>query len=326
MKGIYFMTSRERVKKALNYEEVDRVPFEREMEGIISDIGTPQITFGMGRTRGVYGVKGTRIDAWGCIWEAAEDGVAGEVRHPILTDWSLLDSFQPPWDVLEQADLSMVERQCEKSDKFMINMFCDLQPFQRMQFLRGTENLFMDLAYGDIEVFRLRDMVHEFYLKKVELLANTNVDGIHVEDDWGTQLALLVSPGLWREFFKPLYRDYCEIAHSKGKHLVFHSDGNITEIIPDLIEIGVDAINAQLDCMDVEKLAGRFHGKIAFWGGFDRQYLLPFGTVEEVRSEVRRIAGAFFKYKRTGIIAQCFFDKGGREENILAYYDEWLKL
>ncbi len=105
-----------------------------------------------------------------------------------------------------------------------------------------------------------------------------------------------------------------------------HSDGNIMEIIPDLIEIGVSAVNAQLDCMDIEKIAGQFHEKIAFWGGFDRQYLLPFGTAEEVRKEVRRIANTFFKYKRTGIVAQCFWDKGGKAENVYAFYDEWNKV
>ncbi|MCL2461196.1 MAG: methyltransferase, partial [Defluviitaleaceae bacterium] len=192
-----------------------------------------------------------------------------------------------------------------------------------MQYLRGTENLFVDLASGSADVFKLRDMIHEFYLREVEMWADTDVDGIHIEDDWGTQLSLLISPGMWREYFKPLYKDYCGIAHRKGKFVVMHSDGQISDILPDLIEIGVNAVNVQLDCMDVERLASLYHGRLAFWGGFDRQYLLPFGSEAEVRNEVRRIGGAFFRYGYTGVVGQCFRDKGAKEENIRAVYDEW---
>lgn len=326
------MTSRERVKRALDFEIFDRVPIEN-YENIgktwykyhPTDVLSPEYKYGIGKSKGEYGRKGIRIDAWGCVWEAGEDGVKGEVKQHLLEDWAELDTFQPPWDVLKGADLSMVNKQCEKSDKFMIHMW-GLEPFQRMQYLRGTENLLMDLAYWDIEVFKLREMVHEYYLKEVELWVNTDVDAIHLEDDWGTQQALIVSPKLWREFFKPIYKDYCDLAHSKGKYVLMHSDGNITDIMPDLIEIGVNAVNAQIDCMDIEKLAELYHEKIAFWGGFDRQYLLPFGTTDEVRNEVQRIAGAFFKYKRTGIIGQAFLDKGGKEENLYTVYDAWSKV
>lgn len=321
------MTSRERVKNVLNFKEVDKIPMETG-DGVIgfeNDIEYPVYQYGKGKSQGTYGKKGTYVDFWGCVWECGEDGVKGEVKKPLLVDWTNLDSFRPPLEVLNQADLSKVNRQCGQSDKFVMHMW-NTDPFQRMQYLRGTENLFMDLAYGDIEVYKLRDMVHEFHMKEVEMWANTDVDGIHLEDDWGTQLSLLVSPKIWREYFKPLYKDYCDLAHSKGKYVVMHSDGNISEIIPDLIEIGVNAINAQLDCMEIEKLAELYHEKVAFWGGIDRQYLLPFGTTEEVKKAVQRIANAFFQYKRTGIVGQCFRDKGHKIENVQAVYDEWSQL
>lgn len=76
-----------------------------------------------------------------------------------------------------------------------------------MQFLRGTENLLMNLAYGEDKVYKLRDMLHEFFVREMEMWADTDVDGISFMDDWGTQKTLLISPILWREFFKPLYKD-----------------------------------------------------------------------------------------------------------------------
>lgn len=313
------MKSRERVISALTFEEFDQVPNEMD------DVFIPEVSFGKGLSNGCYGKRGSHADEWGCVFEAGEDGVKGEVKKYIINDWSILDSFIPPWDVLENADFSRTDRSDQNSDKFIIHMW-NTDPFQRMQYLRGTENLFIDLAYGDIQIYKLRDMIHEFYYKKVELLVNTDVDCIHLEDDWGSQKSLLISPEMWREYFKPLYKDYCDLAHSKGKYVLMHSDGFIEEIIPDLVEIGVNAVNAQLDCMNMERLAERFHGKMAFWGGIDRQYLLPFGTEEEIRSEVRRIAEVFFKYKRTGIVAQCFLDKDSKINNFNVVFDEWRKI
>jgi uroporphyrinogen decarboxylase len=191
--------------------------------------------------------------------------------------------------------------------------------------LRGTENLYMDLAYGDKEVYKLRDMLHEFYVREIEMWLNTGVDGIQFMDDWGSQNALLISPTMWREFFKPLYKDYCNLIHSKGKYVFMHSDGNIESIYPDLIEIGVDALNSQLFCMDIEKLGELYAEKIAFWGEIDRQWVLPFGTPEEVRNAVKRISRALLKNKRTGVFAQCEWGVKDPKENIVAVFEEWDK-
>ncbi|GIX07793.1 MAG: hypothetical protein KatS3mg115_2196 [Candidatus Poribacteria bacterium] len=100
-------------------------------------------------------------------------------------------------------------------------------------------------------------------------------------DDWGSQTALLISPAQWREFFKPLYADYCRILHAADKFVFFHSDGHIEAIYGDLIEIGVDAINSQLFCMNIERLGRLYRGKVTFWGEIDRQGVLAFGTPQD---------------------------------------------
>lgn len=335
------MDSRERVKKVLRFEEVDRIPRDiwalpgvrmyrkEELDMVLNkysvDFATPDFKYGEGyRSKGVPYVKGKYTDAWGCVWDVGEDGVVGEVKGNPLSEWKYLDSYKLPWELLDNADMSNVNKSCEKSTKFMI-IWTETKPFERMQFLRGTENLYMDLAYGDSNVYKLRDMLHEFYLREIEMWANTDVDAVTFSDDWGSQKSLLISPELWREFYKPLYKDYCDILRSKGKYVFFHSDGNIESIYPDLIEIGVNAINSQLFCMDIEKLGNSYAGKIAFWGEIDRQYILPFGTTEDARNAVRRVAKAMLKDKRTGIIAQ--FEWGIKDpiENVLAILEEWEK-
>ena len=131
-------------------------------------------------------------------------------------------------------------------------------------------------------------MVHEYFQKQEELWLQAEVDAIHIADDWGTQQSLLISPDMWREYFKPCYREYCEMAHRHGKLVLMHSDGYILDILDDLVEIGVDAVNSQLQCMKLADLE-RFRGNIAFWREIDRQYLLPFGTSEENRVAVQSI-------------------------------------
>lgn len=121
------------------------------------------------------------------------------------------------------------------------------------------------------EFFKLRDIVHTYFLRVIEIWAKTEVDGIIFLDDWGAQNSLLISPMMWRKLFKPLYKDYCDLIHSAGKFAFMHSDGHIFDIYEDLIEVGVDAINSQLFCMDIEEIGRRFKGRITFWGEIDRQ-------------------------------------------------------
>ena len=205
----------------------------------------------------------------------------------------------------------------------MLSSVC-ARPFERLQFVRGTENTFIDLAYGTPEIRKLIEMIHEFYLEDVKAWAESNVDAVFLMDDWGAGRALLVSPEMWRSVFGPLYREYCDIIHDAGKFVFFHSDGHIASIYPDLIEIGVDAINSQLFCMDIEALAAQHKGKIALWGEIDRQQVLAFGTPEDVRAAVHRVRRAFDD-GRGGLIAQCEWGNDTPRENVEAVFEAWLE-
>ncbi|MGQ9923309.1 MAG: uroporphyrinogen decarboxylase family protein, partial [Armatimonadota bacterium] len=140
----------------------------------------------------------------------AEDGVVGEVKEPAIKDLADVASYRPPFELLDNADLSQVNRSCAESDLFM-RVGTETRPFERLQFLRGTEQLLMDLAYGEPAIETLIRMLHDFYCREMEMWAATDVDGVHFMDDWGSQTARLISPHMWRDLFKPLYRDYCNI-------------------------------------------------------------------------------------------------------------------
>lgn len=331
---------RERVIRALRFQHPDRAPrdlwtlpgipmFQQEaLDAVLarypSDFAGPAVRYGPAeRARGEPNVKGTYVDEWGCVWEVAETGVIGEVKRAPLDDWAALTTFTAPYEILEGADFSQVNASCAATDKF-VRAGTTIRPFERMQFLRGTEKLFIDLAYGTAEVYALRDRVHEFFLAELALWVKTDVDGIAFMDDWGAQDKLLISPKLWRAFFAPLYADYCRIIHEAGKFVFFHSDGNISAIYPDLIAMGVDALNSQLFCMDIEDLASRFKGQITFWGEIDRQGLLPFGSVEQVKEGVRRVRRALDD-GAGGVIAQCEWGLDVPQENVEAVFEAWLE-
>jgi hypothetical protein len=297
---------------------------EAVLERFPRDLASPEACYGRSeREEGTMGAVGSYIDAWGCVWHVAERGVAGEVKEPPLLNWSALDHFQPPHEILDKADFGQVNRSCAESDRFMM-AWTTVRPFERMQFLRGSEALYLDLGYQPAELFRLRDMVHEFFLRELEMWVGTDVDGIGFMDDWGSQHSLLISPRQWRSMFKPLYREYCDLIHGAGKFVFFHSDGHITDIYPDLIEIGVDAVNSQLFCMDIEELGRRHKGRITLWGEISRQDTLPFGTPDDVRAAVRRVRAAFDN-GRGGLFAQCEWGIGVSTENVEAVFEAWLE-
>lgn len=266
---------------------------------------------------------GRYTDDWGSVWYLGEPGIIGEVKEPVLAHWSRLETFNPPWDLIRKRDLSYVNQLCDESDRFVLSDVT-ARPFERLQFLRGTENLFIDIAYGTAEVRTLLEMVHEYYLEDIRAWCESNVDAIFFMDDWGTNHSLLINPRTWRELFKPLYKEYCDLIHAAGKFAFFHTDGNTEAIYGDLIEVGIDAINSQLFCMDIEELAHKYKGKVTFWGEIDRQYALPFGTPEQVEDAVKRVRHALDD-GAGGVIAQCEWGKDNSIENVRIVFEAWLK-
>lgn len=216
-------------------------------------------------------------------------------------------------------DVDAINAFCASTDRFVLSS--DLvRTFERLQFMRGTEELFCDIAVENPGMLKMLDRIHEFNCKLFELWGSTNVDGLFMMDDWGTQRSLLINPAQWRKFFKPLYREYAEIAHRHGKKLFFHSDGNTLEIIPDLIEIGFDAVNLQIFCIGVENLAP-FKGKITFWGEMDRQHKLATGTPEEIDQAVRTVYNTL--WNDGGVIGQCEFGAGADPALVSHLYAAW---
>jgi uroporphyrinogen decarboxylase len=330
------MTSRQLVRKTLDFSRPPRVPrhlwllpwaadhYPEDLARIQRDypddlLHAPPFYRERLRTSGEEYSIGIYIDEWGCRFENRQKGIIGEVKEPLIREWTDLDKVRLPWERLS-IDVEAVNDFCRNRQEFILSKSLG-RPFEQLQFIRRSDNLYLDLAERPPGLFRLLEKLHDFYCEETELWAKTRVDALVFSDDWGSQTSLLVSPTLWREIFKPLYKDYIEIAHRHAKLSFMHSDGHIAAIIPDLIDLGLDALNSQLFCMDIEELGRRFGGKLTFWGEIDRQFLLPRGTTKDIRNAVRRVHKAL--WREGGVIAQCEFGAGARPENVRAVFRAW---
>jgi uroporphyrinogen decarboxylase len=330
------MTSRELVRRTLEFASPPAIPrqawilpwaeelYPAEVAALRAEypddlMAAPSLYTVPLRTSGSRYRKGTYVDEWGCRFTNVHGGVIGIVREPIIGDWNDLDRFRTPEEPL-LVDRDAVGAFCCGTDRFVLAGTL-VRPFERLTFLRTMEMALVDLLLQPPELFELLGRIHAHYLREVEAWARTKVDAVVIMDDWGAQTRMMVSPDVWRRLFKPLYRDYCEIARRYGKYVFMHSDGYILDIIPDLIEVGVNALNSQVHCMGAEALGTRFAGRLTFWGEMDRQHLLAFGSTDDVRAAVREAHR--FLYVNGGVIAQCEFGPGARPENVFEVFRAW---
>ncbi len=265
---------------------------------------------------------GSYTDCWGSTWVNHQAGIIGEVKNYPLADFSKIKNYQTPKKLFLSGVDGFEETKrfiAEHSDRFILGGWISI--FERMQFLRGTENLFMDTLIESPEYFKLIEIVEDFYHAYLDEWLKLDIDGIIFGDDWGSQRSLLISPETWRTQYKPVYKRFFDKIHAAGKFVFMHSDGYILDIYDDLIEIGVDAINSQVWCMGLEKVAEKCNGKITNWGEICRQHILPYGSVENVINAVNQMKDAF--WVNGGLIGQFEAGPDMPLENIKAGLIHW---
>jgi uroporphyrinogen decarboxylase len=162
----------------------------------------------------------------------------------------------------------------------------------------GMDNYFIKMYTHPEVVHAVTKHIVDFYVEANARFfseAGDLVDGFFFGNDFGTQLDLLISPDAFREFVFPYFRRLTDLGHSHGYQVILHSCGSIYKVIPDLIELGVDALHplqAKAANMDAERLGEEFGGKIGFIGAIDTQDLLVNASPRQVKDDVRRVASA----------------------------------
>jgi len=206
------------------------------------------------------------------------------------------------------------------------------EPFLMYKVLRGEMQAFMDLVENPEIVHYCLDKLFELAYQETLRIFETIPGAVtitYVAEDVGGQTGLMYSPGQIREFLLPRMKRMMKLTKDHGSFVFHHTDGAVRDILPDLIETGIEILNPiQWRCagMEREGLKRDFGDKLVFHGAMDNQYTLPFGTAEEVRQEVEdniRILGDGGGY----ILAPCHnIQAVGPAENVVAMYEAGYEL
>jgi uroporphyrinogen decarboxylase len=232
-------------------------------------------------------------DEWGTRWGHAFGGVGATPRRHPLEDWNGLDDYLarrlPDPRAPGRMDAATEVLRMHGRDRYCCGTI-HLALFERLHALRGMADVFADFYTHPAEVRRLLEAIAAYTLELIRMWGGLGADAVFLTDDWGSQTAMMISPAMWREFFKAHYTALFAEAHRLGMDVIFHSCGNVTAIVENLIEIGMDVLDPlQPGAMDVDLLARRFGGRVSFCGAVGLQQLLARGTPQQVRDAVRRL-------------------------------------
>lgn len=216
---------------------------------------------------------GETVDEWGCVWTNIEEGMEAYVTgHPIKSPEDILDLKIP-----------------ENRDGRIPHGFMYL----RILDLMGFENAMIEFAKESREIQILIDKVVEYNCYQIEIAVKEADEIMFFGDDLGMQNGIAIGPERWRKYFKPAYKKMYDIVHRAGKYVYMHTDGMVYEIMPDLVEAGVDMINPQFRANGLDNLVRVCKGKIPINLDLDRQ-MFPFATPKEIEEHVRECVEALY--------------------------------
>jgi uroporphyrinogen decarboxylase len=316
------VTSRERVLAAMRHRQPDRTPFDfswgfapAQVERFQRETGAadPDDYFGADtrllrpsptRTRTDFSPylgelpDGAQVDEWGigrrpsASTDASHAHLDGFI-YPLLRVSTARAAFDYPLPDLDAdyryedfaARVSAVQ---SRGIAALAVMDCTI--FEVAWYMRSMEQLLLDFADASPFAAALLDRITAIREVQAGRYAESGADVICMGDDVGTQRGMLMSVRMWRTWLKPrLARVIAAARRVRPDVLVFfHSDGNVSAIVEDLVEIGVDILNpVQPECMDPAALRERFGPRLCLWGTIGTQSTFPFGSPEDVRREVR---------------------------------------
>jgi len=318
------MTHRDRVRTALDHRAPDRCPMqisftpefaERLRAGMGIDAAKLHNPHGGGNTYAVeraldedilltsvgwansyYHDDDTYSDEWGIPWKSVRyetpfgTGRYTEVASHPLADNGAIDRYVPPDPGRPELYTDSARCVADFGGDYWIGGVTVCTVFEAAWALRGLSQLLMDFVTDPDLAEQILDIPLDYHLTAAKRLVETGVDMIWTGDDFGVQNGMMISPDMWRRFFKSrMARFFAELREINPDIVIaYHSDGDIRPIIPDLIEIGLDVLNpiqpASMDPAELKKIYG---DRLSFWGTIDEQRTLPFGTPDEVRVEVR---------------------------------------
>ena len=345
------MNSRERMLAAISRQPVDRIPTDiwatgevwkklRDHFGESTDIHAELHIDGfagwfdpeyVGPTLPQV-AAGESVSYWGIRNRQSlyDGGVYNEICFSPLASAKTIDDLNKfAWPETRWFDYSGMRAKVEESSKTKAVLCGYMAPFDFHSALRGFEQSLMDPLedpeFTHYLIGRISDFLYEHHRRMFEVCKGF-VDVAHVTDDLGCQSGPLISLDLYKEFYAPHHKRFIDLSHEFGLKVIHHDDGSCRPFLPLLIEMGIDILNpVQWTCpgMDMTELKKEFGDRVCFHGAVENQRILPFGTPDEVRAEVRHCIDALANNGTGYILASCHnLQVNTPVENIIAMYDE----
>ncbi len=290
------------VRSAVEHKETEKVPYNfmfsppaekklkeyYRMQDLITALDMPMCFFGA-KDKPLYAdpqVYGPTItDQFGVVWTTSKIDRGSPVGPPLkeadLSHYSFPEPDNP------KRFFGLDEEIERRRERFLVAVVGDL--WERAGFLRGLEKLCTDVLENPRFVEDLLERIKEYVIRTLEKLAPLKPDGAFISDDYGTQVGLIISPRDWRRLVRPRLKEIYESAKRRNLVVMHHTCGDVREIIPDLVEIGLNILHPiQPETMDIFALKREFGSALTFCGGIGTQYLLPRGTPAEIRDTVRK--------------------------------------
>ena len=327
------MTNKERVLAALNHRQPDKTPYDIRFTvpahaKMVDYFRNADFDSKLGNcftwlrphppgSRFVEVAGDIWADEFGVRWNRRVDKDIGVVCNRLVTPDNVAEFAFPDPD--DPARYDFFDDVIAANRNTAVLMSLGFSLFERAWTLAGMENVMMAMVADKSFANKLLDRILEFNLRIIENACAHDVDIFRFGDDWGQQQGLLMGPDLWREFIKPRFKQMCDLVKSNGKVTMLHCCGKVDEIFADLIECGLDIFNPfQPEVMDVFEIKNTYGGALTFYGGISIQRTLPFGTVQQVKDEVKKLIDVVGE--NGGYIASPSHDIPGdaRTDNIAA--------
>lgn len=313
------LSSRERVRLALAHQETDRIPIAMVCSGINEPARSEFEEYVRGKGHGnlehyldslldIASVapryKGPCLEPGGDIWGVRRKPVShgtgfyDEIDHSPLADAGSMDQLvQHPWPDAGWYDYTVLPERIAAAHAGgqRCIMVSNGNIFETSWYMRGFEQMFMDMAINPELVHGIMGRVTDFYVeyfRRMLSAAKGEVDLVFTADDIGGQNGLLMSLEMWEQFIKPYHVRLNAVIHEHGARVIYHSDGGIMDAVAGLIDMKIDVLQAlQFDAagMDAVKLKAAYGDRLSFQGGVSVQKTLPFGTPDQVREEVEHL-------------------------------------
>jgi len=223
-------------------------------------------------------------DEWGCLWHYPGNYLDGQVIEHPLESWEQFENWEPPEPKKRIENLKKQAAKNKLNKAGLEHGFL----FLRLTYLRGFENFMIDIAEDNSQIYKLRDIVTDYWYQIVKFVLKNGVNLVSGGDDLGLQDRLAISPQSWRKLIKPGHQKIFGLCQKYEANTYLHSDGYIIDIIPDLIDIGIDTINPQDLVNGLEILKKLAKGKVNIDLDIDRQKITVFSGPEEIDNHIKR--------------------------------------